>query len=104
MEQNSPSYHGSKHKAILILGLAIVFVVFGIYLFISYIRPVENDGLLSEKEKQAILAQLAQDSANQTPITEAEKKAILSDLSNQSANEDPMTDEEKQTILNQLAQ
>ena len=94
--------HHPKVKIILLV-LGVIVIAAITYILLKNKAPNTNGGL-SDEQKQAILAELASQSANQTPMTEAEKSAVLKELSSQSKETKPLSDEEKQAILNALAQ
>jgi len=102
-EQMNPLHN--RWKKIFITGIVAVVIII---LLIIIFGGKGRDGL-TEKQKRAILEQLAQQDALESgpELTEAERQAILTQLSvgdekNQSSGPE-LTEAERQAILDQLA-
>ncbi len=96
-----------NQKKHLTFAITIVLIILaGALVYYFSTRNVDRTpGVLSEQEKQAILAELAKESANTTPIPEEQKQAILKELSKESSSNQsaPLTEEQKAQILSELS-
>ena len=107
MEQNTTSHnHFGKKEIIGLIVLVVVAILFAVYFTLKHKTATTNqiniNTPLTEEQKQAILAELAKQSADVKPLTEKEKTAILKELAKQSTATKPLTDAEKQAILTEL--